>query len=234
MELISTLVILLLQALFFGTNNTPSSGAFTPSYVTSGSCNSGGATCTITLAVSAGNFAVCGVGSSSVPTNTLTCSSTSVTSFAYPTSNPYLYTATAIGGLGWGTINVTSGASIFTCTVTNSTNYMGCVVSIYSGTPTSGWDVAVAGAVNLATTSFTSGTSAATANASELAVGLFVQAIGSCANYTGTNGYTVRNASATENCVALEDKVLTVTGTQTATATLSTLETGLGVVSTIK
>jgi len=223
------------NAIFFGQNQMASNGGFAPVYQTSGNCSSGGFSCTVTLSVTAGQFAVCGVGSTSVPTNTLTCSDTNSDTFSYPTGNPYLFTGNSIGSFGLATMSTTNATEVFTCTVTNNTNSMGCVVALYSGTPTSGWDVVVAGANNSTTLSFTTGTSSVTANASELGVALFTQDSSTSNVWTGGSGWTVEQTLIGGASVIYADKVLSVTGAQTATATLVGANvSGLGMVSTIK
>ncbi len=222
------------------------SGSFSPAYVRAGTGGTGSATATVTLSVTAGQFAVCGIVSSSVPTNTLTCSDTNSDTFHYPTSSggqsttdsdTYLDSGVAIGGLGWATMSTTNSSEAFSCTVTNTADYQDCAVMIFSGTPTSGWDVAVAGASNASTASYVSGTSSTTASASELAIGLFSANGSSTETVTGTSSWTCPTAATYEyggmNVIACY-KVLSATGTQKATATLGTAASGVGMVSTIK
>lgn len=214
-----------------------SGGGFTPAYVTSGACTSGTTSCSVVLSVTAGQFAVCGVGTTTLST-TLSCTDSSSDSLTnVPAGSPYTDATVSEGGLFEGTLGTTT-SETFTCQVSASTNTMGCVVSVYSGTPTSGWDVTVAGADNAAGASpFTTGTSGVTANVSELGIGLFVRNNGQFTPvWTGTNGWTWRaGAYITQIDVELVDKILSSTGAQTATATCSsTTGGGLGMVSTIK
>ena len=215
-------------------------GGFSPVYQVGGNCESGGATCTITLSVTAGWFAVCGVGSTTL-LNTFSCTdASSDTLTATPSGSPYTDPTFTQGALFEGSLGTTT-SEVFTCHVTVTTNFMDCVVAVYSGTPTSGWDVTVAGANNTfgaGTNAWTSGTSGTTANASELGIGLFVTTNGGGGpSWTGTNGWTFRVQDATVGAIntVLIDKVLSSTGAQTATANASIgAASGLGMVSTIK
>ena len=221
---------------------------FTPAYISSGTCVTGSNTCTITLSVAAGNFAVCGVLSTSVPTNTLTCTDANTDSFSYPSSSPYLSTGLAIMRPGFALMSATA-SEVFTCHVTNGANYFTCSVLVFSGTPTSGWDVALAGATGsplacpCTNTPVNSGTTAATSVANELSIGLMgTGAAPSDFAFTGTGGYSFPAAGqirySTAMYIALGYKALTSIGTQQATSGANTSytisPTPFGAVSTIK
>ena len=214
---------------------TSGGGGFSPVYLTSGNCVSGGTSCTVTLSVTAGQFAVCNGGDSAASSPVTTCSDTNTDPFHYPTSNPFNGT-TGSAGFGFATMGTTNASEVFTCNAANSGGYFGCVVAIYSGTPTSGWDVAIAGA-NVSTSPFAGGTTATTANANELAVGSCVLSNSDSYTWTGTNGWTFRNGitSSPYPIIAYFDLVLTSTGTQQVTATWGgPTDAGVCVTSTIK
>lgn len=212
-------------------------GTFTPAApVTSGTCTGTGSGCTVTLSVSVGQFVVVGIGSSST-SDSFTISDTNSDTFHAASGDPY--TNTTRGALYWAQVGTTNASEAYTCAGT--TGYKGCIVAIFSSNPTSGWDVAIAGAANAGgatPTTWTSGTSSATANASELAIGLFVSTSeSSVPAWAGTSGWTWIAQGASSPCnVSMVYKVLSSTGTQTATATASgaTMGAGLGIVSTIK
>lgn len=94
------------------------------------------------------------------------------------------------------------------------------------------------GANNSATTSYVSGTTGATTQASEIAVGWFALLnSGTAPTFTQGSGWTAMqsgNSGTTAYAFMLEYKILSSTGTQQATATLNASGTGTGQVSTYK
>jgi hypothetical protein len=217
-----------------------------------GGCLTGPTSCSFALNVTAGQFAVCGVASNSVP-NTLSCTDSDGDSLTnQPSGSPYTNTgAGTIAGLFEGTIGTTNSAETFTCHVTNRANSspgnsldgMACVVAIYSGTPTTGWDVAAAGSSQNpisygygVSDTLNSGTTTATTAPSELAIGLFFNTC--CGGgWTATDGWNPRAVMSSDFGMVLVDKILTTTGSQTAQVSLSPVGSGsnaMGIVSTIK
>jgi hypothetical protein len=217
---------------------------FNPRFVTGGGCETGGTSCTITLSVTAGQFVVVGGGVSSTTSETYSVSDTNGDSFTNPSRDPFVGSANS-AFLAFAVIGTTNGSEVFTCSDSSSIPFFGCVVGVYTGTPTSGWDVALAGTTNAGTGGCTfsasSGTSGTTANASELGVGLFVS-VGNSSNitWTGTSGWTFRVKSTATSAlsVALVDEILS--STQALTASVSATNCPavttptLGMVSSIK
>ena len=296
--------------------------SFTPVYQTAGGCSAGGTSCTVSLNVSAGWFAVGLVNSSSTPTNTLSLTDASSDTFTGNPGGSYLDTGVLIfnatptnGGSGFiagdvgqvltlacganvaistvaggavtaiatspstargtsctvGTGKTTTCAGcnggggnstatvkvnqvgyigemfygsatsaspqVFTCHVTTTNGDFVCVVALYSGTPTAGWDSSAgsAGAQNFNTKSLVSGTTATTSAASELGVSLF-SANGYFHVFSSSGNWTFRSSENDGGAMmlALLDDVLSSTGTQQATAANNNFSSGFGLVATIK
>jgi hypothetical protein len=163
-----------------------------------------------------------------------------------PTSSPYPNTSlNFIVGVVEGSLTHTNASEIFTCTRTTSSFIMGCVVAVYGGTPTSGWDVAWAGNTQNSNASatnitLTSGTTTTTTAASELAVGFFMMQNAASFTLTATGGWNLRSPNTGGTPFVLVDQVLTTTGTQQAqvignfTSSTVTNNNSTGGVSTIK
>jgi hypothetical protein len=141
-----------------------------------------------------------------------------------------------------GTLGTTNASEIFTCHHTVVTYAFACAVVVFSGTPTSGFDVALAGnnatGLGSGATTATGGTTTTTANASELAIG-FIYTFGSGITSTTVTSPWIsatQGPSGTSYCT-FEYQVLTVTGTQQAKFTYNNTGTGatyLAVTTTIK
>jgi len=195
--------------------------SFTPVFSSAGSCSAGGTSCTVTLSVTPGQFAVCGMGSTDT-TAVFSCSDSDGDTITHiPTSSPYANTGTAFSvGVVEGSLTHTNASEIFTCTRTTSSFQLDCVVAVYSGTPTSGWDVAFAGNSQNAQASggvtLTTGTTTSTANASELAIAVFIIQVPSSFTFTPAGGYTVRSSVTNSTPFYFMDLTLTSTGTQQA------------------
>lgn len=212
------------------TNDT----TFSPVYQTSGGCvdTSFNAACTITLSVTSGWFAVCGVGTI-VTTNEFSCSDSNSDTFSADIGAQYVYTGHTSSAMFYGTMGTSATSEVFTIRCANSSGYSATscagTVSVYSGTPTSGWDVIAAGAGTYSSTSpvsITTGTTGTTSNAKELAVALFT--VGNGVGYSAvgssscSNSFTQRIAfSDTNISLIFCDRILSSTGTITATGTYS-------------
>src|SRR5579864_6298753 len=99
--------------------------------VNGATCNSGGLTCTITLAVTAGNILVAGVVSTTPAANTLSVTDTQNTyssiHAAFADSGPATITQ-----LFCASVTATNGALVVTFHVTNSANFMSGYLEQYS------------------------------------------------------------------------------------------------------
>jgi hypothetical protein len=229
------------QALFQLQKAQSSGPVFTPGVTAvSGSCNTGGASCTSSAqSVTAGQFAVACIGSGT----------TSAVSFSVSDTNSDVFVPWA-GGIIVGTsgsvecwiatMSTTNASEVFTFTNTAAEPFMTGVDAIYTGTPTSGWDVTPAGASSSGTCPYTTttGTSATTANASELGIAAFMVPTGGSITLTGIGSWTVRvSLAGTGATLGIADNVLSSKQTLTATATVGGSCAGqasLGVVSSIK
>ena len=218
--------------------------SFSPVFSSAGACTGGGTTCTVTLSVVPGQFAICGIGNFFTSSGTLTCADTDGDTLTnYPTGNPYSDTVEFQGGLAEGALTHTNASEVFTCTQSNGADAIECGVMVFTGTPTSGWDVAIAGnsqrSLGLGNTTLVSGTSTATTTASELAVGFFVIFASSGAQTLSTSGSWIvaTNTTGGDARCAMVYQILTTTGTQQAAILYNNTASGgnaIGVVSTIK
>jgi hypothetical protein len=221
-------------------------GGFTPSFSSANGCADGETgSCTITFSVTAGQFVACGYGSSTITSNTLGISDTNLDSFSSPSGSPYTYTGNGKGALSFTIFGTTNASEVITITQSVTTTQMTAACALFSSTPTSGWDVTVAGNNNTGApnTTLISGTSSATANASEVGIGLFLGNDGPSTGKlnTTTAGWTMAEDSVAEffgsEEAILTYKILSTTGTQEAQVSYSTGAvdaTYFGIVSTIK
>jgi hypothetical protein len=217
---------------------------FSPSFSSAGNCAGGGATCTITLSVTAGQFAFCGVGNLFTASGTLSCTDTNGDSLTnQPSGNPFSDTVEFQAGLFEGAMGTTNASETFTCNQSNGSDSVQCAVVVFSGAPTSGWDVPLAGnaqrSLGSGNTTLSSGTTSATTAANEIAVGFFLM-------FAGTGVQTLSQSSpwvlATTTSsggarVAMVYQILTTTGTQTAAVLYNNTSAGansIGIISTIK
>jgi hypothetical protein len=198
--------------------------SFTPVFSSAGNCGAGGATCTTTLSVVSGQFVMCGVGSLNA-SDTYTCTDTDGDSITNsPSGNPYAPGGGSVG-IKEGTLGTTNGSEIFTCHHTTLTFAFACAVMVFNGTPTSGFDVALAGnfATGLASgaTSATGGTTTTTSAASELAIGFIFTAGSGVSTTTASGPWTLGTSgpASTNPYCSFEYQILTTTGTPQAAFT---------------
>ena len=215
-------------------------GGVAATYVTSGNASTGSHDCTVTLSVTAGQFAVATVENNSNPgTNVLTISDTNSDSFTQAPSSPYV-DGTVSGTAAWvAKLSTTNASEAFDMHLTDNTNFASCGVAIYSGPTTLAWDQGFAGANNTAVTSLVSGTTGTTTQAKELVVGIFggTCAGGNTGNFTAGSGYTLRingAASSTNACLDYEDQNVTSPGTYSATMTAAASQSGALITATLK
>ena len=120
-----------------------------------------------------------------------------------------------------GKIAAASGTFTVTCTFNSFTIYASVIVGEYSGLASSNWFDVTAGASGSTTGTHSSGSTATTAQASEILIGGIAMACNGC-TLTAGSGYsvltTVNNASASWK-LGLEDEVVSSTGTYAATFT---------------
>jgi hypothetical protein len=216
--------------------------SFSPVFSTAGNCFTGTVSCTVTLSVTAGQFVVCGEGSTATSI-TLTCSdSDGDTITSSPSSNPYTNSGAAWTlGLKYGSLTHTNASEVFTCTASSSEFTLACAIGVYSGTPTSGWDVALAGnsqnGFGSGNTTLNSGTTTTTANASELAIGFFMVNTSAYLGISQSGSWNLRTSNANNVGFAFVDLTLTTTGTYTAALLVNETSLGnnaAGIISTIK
>jgi hypothetical protein len=198
--------------------------SFTPVFSSAGNCGTGGTSCTVTLSVLSGQFVLCGLGSTNT-SDTYTCTDGDGDSITnVPSGNPYSPSG-GIVGVFEGALTHTNASEVFTCTQTNATQNMNCAVVVYSGTPTSGFDVALAGnnqtGLSNGATAATGGTTTSTTAASELAIGFFYGAGSGVTSWSASGSWNLRTSSNSGSNCAFVDKILTTTGTQQATATFN-------------
>ena len=203
------------------------SSSFTPGVTAiAGTCSTGETSCDLTtMSVTAGQFAIVCIGTddTTAETYTLTNNNSDPTP-SQVTGFPFAGT-TVRGTCFYQKIQTTNASYVLTCGDSNPTPDMGCVGAVYTGIPTSGWDVTLAGA-STGTTSCpyttTTGTSGTTANASELGIAFFIAPAGPGATFSGLSGWTVRaEVSIAGISVGIADNILSSTQTLTATATLN-------------
>lgn len=202
-----------------------------PSYVTSGSAQSGGFTCTIAgLSVTAGQGILFALSSNTLGANALSISD-GVNTYTQAAGSPF-----TDGGQRmaiWTTVAASTTSLTIVGTNTLNTNYTSCAALIVSGVPASSIIDRVAEAANSSTTSFVSGTTATTCEANEMLVGLFAH--NDSTGATGGSGYTVRQESGTaaNNFIVLETHPVTSSGNYQASATISSSVSGIGVIVTL-
>jgi hypothetical protein len=239
MPTIQSLLLFILGHLFFAgpqiaqqvvTIQQPATGGggVNPSWHNSTGCTSGGASCggSGNLAVTTGDLILaCPVNNSTATVTTM--SDSAGDTFTQVTGSPWgtvtrlaCYTATS---------STTTTTLDFTCTVSSSVNYMGCLFNSYTGaTGTPSVDVAPAEAGNVATTSLVTGTTSTTTVAKELLVGVCAVTASSFPTITAGGSYNLRPivGSGTTLAAFTEDLAVTSTGAYQATANASLSSTG--------
>jgi hypothetical protein len=230
------------QALFQMQKANGGGSSFTPTFSVAGQCATGTTSCGVTLSVTNGQFVVCGEGTTAASI-TLSCSdSDGDTITSAPSGSPFAQVTA-----GWtlamfrGALTHTNASEVFTCTASSAEFALDCAIGVYSGTPTSGWDVALAGLSNNSVPGgasvVNSGTTTVTTNASELAVAFFMVNTSNTLVITQSGSWNLRTSNNTNVGFALVDQILVTTGAQTAAIT-ATEGTGpnaaAGILSTIK
>lgn len=205
-------------------------GAHAQTFVNISGCNTGTVTCNITLALTTGNTVILLQGLS---VSTTACST--------PTDAHNTYTA--VSGTpfdnvtrlcAWLTVATATATETIACTQANNTPNMACTAAQYSGLAATPTVDKTASAANVATTVYTTGTTAATTQAVELVVGLFSEGANDSGLTPGT-GYTIRRSDTrTGITTILEDKNVIATGTQTASISNLINSTGGGFILTLK
>lgn len=206
----------------------PGATGVTITYNSAGSGNNstGSSTCTIAITSTSGNLIVAEISTNTL-SNTLTISGGSYT-WTQISGSPFTDSGSHIEKAYWYTVANTSTSVTVTFTQSVFTNTATCAVASYSastGWPSAPLDVTT-NKSNLAYatgTSINSGTTGTTAFPKELAVGLFsgLKASGGSAySAAAGSGYTLRQSNVAQPAIsAIEDQVLSATGTQTAALT---------------
>jgi hypothetical protein len=201
-------------------------------------CASGSASCILnstSFSVTAGWNAVVMVSDATYTAGTFSVSDTNGDTFS-ACAGPVSISSSLIGELFCVNFGTTNSTEAVTCSVSSSAGYLACGITIYSG----GYNVVdqhQTSTTSSASSNLTSGATPTTTAASELVVGGFLSDGANSYTYTATGGYTLRGGSRTSfhtDDMELEDLNVSSTGAQTATATVSTSTTSVGLVVTLK
>lgn len=231
------LLFALWHALFFVPQYVPSGAVFpvsgggnaAPVYSASASeCfTSSGGSCTATITIASGHLIVAAVTLSYAPPGAISVTDSNSDSFSSctiynePTSGRRAQIFYAIAGATVTTVTST----VASYSTGNNGNYVQDYTNpagLATGTII---DQCIPGATNANTTSWTTGTSSATTNATDLCLGFFYSNAGT---WTAGSGYTARFSGSTLKTF-VEDKTTVATGTQIAAATENTASYGPGV-----
>jgi hypothetical protein len=201
-----------------GIGGSAPAGSPAPAYSAYGGCDSGGGACTATISITSGHLVLAAVNST---TGTYT-------SFVVSDSNSDTFTCgtqitDAAGGRQAQLCFTVAGAALTTLTLTVTGQTGGDLfLDVFDYTNPAALlvgtilDQLMPGAQNENATTFTTGTSSATTNATDLCFGYFWTTSGT---WTPQGGYTSRGGPFTRNTLA-EDLTTSTTGTQAATATI--------------
>lgn len=192
-------------------------------------CTTGGTSCTISFALTAGDFVVV-CESDSLSTDTLSITG-SINTYTNSFSK-FIDSGTLTGTLCATTVATTTATETITCTNVQSAGFTACGAQKFTGTLTA-IDVAAATASFLVTNTWTTGTTGTTGFANELIVNMFtVKHTGSFPDCTLGSGYTnLGQTDGTGVSACMQSKVVSSTGTfsGTMTQTASTIVGGAAI-----
>lgn len=197
-----------------------------PAFQSSGSCQSGSASCTTgNISTTIGQYILAACASDTNGTNVITVTDSASNTYTQLPNSPFKSTAGTSNfvwaGIWTSTASTTTATLTVTCHVTQTANWMGGIIGVYS---TGGNALAVTNCVNTAPTTMSPGSFTTQANttstANQLIIGLWLLNAGN-PTYTVGSGYTFRqqagsNTGGISIWAYLEDKTVAATGAYTA------------------